>query len=254
MSRTAREKSPIGIYSIKLKSQRYSFSKEDHELFLRCLTAYEGYSILSYLLTKSFLVFIVKEDTLTLEKIMRKVMVKFVCAYKKAHAIDTPIFQERFHSHPAQTMEDVYGMIGKTVNLTPLPMHSELVTSTQSLENDPYIDQRFYDENFASVEDFQEKCHAEIDAEKIARKLSDEELSEFLRVMYQVDPKDLPKMPKKKVVSILAGVMGFTKASARQIARISTLPVRWLWKTKKELTVEKKPKQKKNEWKVTQYE
>ena len=34
MARKAREKSPVGIYSIQIKSSLYPFIKEDHILFI----------------------------------------------------------------------------------------------------------------------------------------------------------------------------------------------------------------------------
>ena len=54
MARKAREKSPVGIYSIQIKSSLYPFIKEDHILFMNTLTAYEGYAILSYFLSSNF--------------------------------------------------------------------------------------------------------------------------------------------------------------------------------------------------------
>ena len=248
MARKAREKSPIGVYSVKLKSNLYSFSREDHELFLRCLTAYEGYSVLSYLLTRSFFTFIIKEEGLTLEQIMRKVTVKFVCAYKKAHNIDTSVFQDRFSSSPAYTLQDVYSMMGKMMNLSPETDRPTSITTVQNWEMDTYVSQSFFHEHFVSADDFNEKCHAHLNAERVMKKLSDEELAEFLREMYHVEPEDLLKLPKSHVIAILDGVMSISKTSARQIARVSTLPVRWLWKVTKQIAGKAKIK---NEKKVT---
>lgn len=248
MARKAREKSPVGIYSIQIKSSLYPFIKEDHILFMNTLTAYEGYAILSYFLSPNLIAFVIQEKDLTLEQVMRKVMVKFVMAFKKKHDIHTEIFRERYSSAPALSLEDAYGMLGSIQALYKNhEKKKDVITAPFDFKEDPYIDHDFYIEHFSSYEDYDKKIHALNHSSRIKNRLSDEELKELLKVMYQIDPKTMNQLPKNMVMQILGGILNFAKVSARQIARVTTLPVRWLWQVTKQLT---KPQWQKTEKKV----
>lgn len=248
MARKAREKSPIGIYLIQIKSSLYTFTKEDHILFLNSLVEYTGYSILSYFLSPNLFTFIIEEKDLKLEQVMRKVMVKFVMSYKKLHDIHTSVFHDRYYSVPALTKEEAYGMLGNMQDLfNTQEVQKDVVTAPFDFHQDPYIDHDFYHENFISYEDYYQKSHALKMTLRIKSRFTDEELKELLHVMYQVDPKEMNQLSKNTVVQILSGLYKFATISARQIARITTLPVRWLWKVTKQLT---KPQWQKTEKKV----
>lgn len=246
MARKAREKSPVGIYTVRLKSTIYSFTKEDHDLFLRALTSYQGYEVLSYFLSMNTLIFVLKEDELSLEQIMRKITVRFVSAYKKKHQIETAVFQDRYVSYAATSLEDAYGMLGRVNELRKKEEQMEFFTFPKK-ENDPYISHKFFEEHFSSYEEYEEKCCKQ-DTKQMAKRFSDDELKDFLRLVYKVeDAHDLKKMPQNVVIEIISGILKFTSVSARQIARITTLPVRWLWKVTSQL---KKPDWSKKEKQV----
>ncbi len=96
------------------------------------------------------------------------------------------------------------------------------------LEN-PYVDLSFYYANFQSYDEFVSRCQVYTTKNKNRRRLSDEELKQLLETTYKIDIMELYKLPKSKLIRILYDVMKVTKASARQIARITTLPLRFLW-------------------------
>ena len=123
----------------------------------------------------------------------------------------------------------------------------DVITAPFDFKEDPYIDHDFYIEHFSSYEDYDKKIHALNHSSRIKNRLSDEELKELLKVMYQIDPKTMNQLPKNMVMQILGGILNFAKVSARQIARVTTLPVRWLWQVTKQLT---KPQWQKTEKKV----
>ncbi len=235
MARKARAKSSVGYYYIRLKAaDEIEFNHEDGMIFLRCLKHYSGFELLCYLLTSKNFSFVIHEGDLHLEQMMRKVLGKFIRAYKKEHSAIQEIFKDRYYSEPADNIEQVFSFIGKIHNLGD-SFHSLLCSMPDYLEN-PYVDRTFYHRYCQGIDDFQARCQAYIMKNKNHRRLSDEELKTLLEKTYQISIMEIYKLPKSKLIRILDEVMRVTKVSARQIARITTLPLRFLWDLGKRIT------------------
>jgi len=61
------------------------------------------------------------------------------------------------------------------------------------------------------------------------RKFDDEEISDYIYTRYNIKATEVHNLTKEKLQDLLVDIMSVTKASARQIARITTLPLRLLW-------------------------
>ncbi len=238
MARKAREISPIGYYSIRLRTDTCQFSQEDRMLMLDTLEANSDIcGVLAYLLLPTIMCFVIKVYDVNISTLMRKVLAKYIVSYKKVHE-NTPkeIFKDRFISSAAHEVKDVFSYIGKLHNLGYLGDIS--ISSCSNYFYNVYIDLSFFNEYCSSKEEFARKCNL-INYEAITRKVSDEDIKNYLTNVYKVSVDNIKNMPKNTIVEMLTGVVEFTDASSAQIKRITKLPVNFLHKTKKEIIISK---------------
>lgn len=238
MARKARELSPLGYYSIRLRTDTCQFNQEDRMLMLDTLRSNsEICEVLSYLLLPTIMCFVVKAKDFNISTLMRKVLGKFIVEYKKNHA-DAPkeIFKDRFISSAAHDIKDVFSFIGKLHNLGYLGDTS--ICSNGNYFINEYIDLSFFNEHCDSKEEFARKCNL-INYDSIVRKVSDEDIKNYLTNVYKVNADNIRNMPKNMIIEMLTGVVHFTDASAQQMKRITKLPVNFIHKTKKEILIKR---------------
>ena len=101
-----------------------------------------------------------------------------------------------------------------------------------------YIDLSFFNEHCDSKEEFARKCNL-INYDSIVRKVSDEDIKNYLTNVYKVNADNIRNMPKNMIIEMLTGVVHFTDASAQQMKRITKLPVNFILKTKKEILIKR---------------
>ena len=238
MARKAREISPIGYYSIRLRSDTCKFTQDDRMLLLDTFESNSDIcGVLSYLLTPSILCVVVRVYDTNISTLMRKVLGKYIVQYKKAH-IDAPkeIFKDRFISSAAHEIKDVFSYIGKLHNLGYLGDIS--VSSCSNYFYNIYIDLSFFNTYCKTKEEFARICNL-VHYDSIVRKVSDEDIKEYITHVYKVNSDNIKNMPQQMVVEMLTGVVEFTDATALQMKRITKLPFAFLQKAKKEIMLKK---------------
>lgn len=226
MARKARQKSELGIYMVNLKSiDEVSFDSSDKTSFLN-IFAQDKVALLAYtLLDKSF-VLVIKETDNTLDNILRNATIKFVKQYNKSHSRKGKIFYGRYISFPANNADEVWQLVA---NVHYIEKTSEnAISSVNDYFHNKYIGSGFALERFGSEEAFMQSCGGEsVDDQKI--KLNDDELRDYIVKTFQIQPHKLSQMPQSLVEKVMSQILRATKASVRQIARISALPLRYLW-------------------------
>ncbi len=238
MARKARLLSDINSYTILLKADStIQFNSHDKQLFLETVQKYSpvlNYKFLAYNLTDNILSFILFDCKTSLETTMRKIVVSFVSKFNLYHNRSGKIFKDRFTSLPANTTQEVWDMVYNIHNLN----NSEF-NSSNNYFNNPYINSDYAKEFFGSLDNFNNSFNKTNNSEKlkalvVKNKLQDAELINF--ITNEIMPiEDLKNLEQGKLKKLLLKIIQKTSASARQIARVTSLPLRMLWKlTKKQ--------------------
>lgn len=234
MSRKARIKSPIGYYYISLKLNKdVHMIKESAISFLECLTFYKGYGVLAYAIEVNNISFIIHEKELSLHIIMCKVLRKFSHIFHQNNQSIDNIFRDRFYSEPLESVEHVFACIGRVHNSY---SYQTLLNSKTDYFHDPYIDLTFYEMSSMEQEAFLLSTKSSKKEIKITSKLTDDELKRLLESTYDMPIVEMVKLPRSKLIIIIEEFMKISKVSARQLGRVTTLPLRMLWDIARRIT------------------
>lgn len=232
MARKAREKSVLGIYMVSLKSvEDVRFGADDKENFLNILLTNNTF-LLGYTLLDDTFFMVIKEDTRSLDVILRQVTIKFVKKFNKAHGRSGKIFAGRYVSYPAQDMEQVWRFVAEVHSVARLA--NSPITSREVYFENKYIKSAYTLFFFDKKSDFFAKCcNTEVEATPV--KMSDEQVANYIINTFQVQPHSISKMPESLMQKVVMQTFEVTKASARQIGRITALPLRLLWDVAKKM-------------------
>ena len=232
MARKAREKSEIGIYMVNIKSVgEVEFDTEDMVNFLNILYKNDTF-LLSYTMLNNSFLFVIKEDDRTIDTIIRKAVIKFVRKYNKAHNREGKVFAGRFASYASHTMQDVWKFIGNVHTMA--RFHTDSLSSNKDYFENKYIRSEYSLRFFDSRADFYNTCSTNADLENNL-KLSDEEIANYIVNTFRIQPHNISALPDSIIENTIVDVFKVTKASARQLARITSLPLRMLWGVAKKL-------------------
>lgn len=217
---------------VYLKSvEGVTFDTLDKTTFLDILVQNNTF-LLSYTLLNNAFLFVVKETENPLDVIIRTQTIKFAKWFNKLHDRSGKIFDGRYASYPAHTMEDVWQLI---VNVhTVAEVNAETVSSNQDYFENQFVKTGYPLNFFKTKTAFLEHC-AQLKQTKQAIKMSDQEITNYIINTFNIQPENLKNMPKGFMNKALSQIFSVTKASARQIAKICTLPLRMLWSLAKSL-------------------
>lgn len=217
---------------VYLKSvEGVTFDALDKTTFLDILVQNNTF-LLSYTLLNNAFLFVVKETENPLDVIIRTQTIKFAKWFNKLHDRSGKIFDGRYASYPAHTMEDVWQLI---VNVhTVAEVNAETVSSNQDYFENQFVKTGYPLNFFKTKSAFLEHCEL-LKQNKQAIKMSDQEITNYIINTFNIQPENLKNMPKGFMNKALSQIFSVTKASARQIAKICTLPLRMLWGLAKSL-------------------
>ena len=239
MARKARILSPINSYTIMLKAyDDVSFNEHDFQLFLETVNNYSqilNYKFLAYNLSEKVLTFVLYDCDTALDIIMRKICVSYVKKYNLYNLRQGKVFKDRFLSVPAQTIKDVWDMVYDVHSL------NDNVNSKHDYFFNKYLSlntvKQFYgtEKNFINAVINRNASNEPLILTKVLnnKKMADYELASYITKQFNLNPADLKALPEKKLTLIINEIVSKTKASARQIARITSLPLRKLWQVTK---------------------
>ncbi len=237
MARKARKPSLIGIYTVVLRGKNDIFeSNKNKQMLFSCLDSKitAGISILAYAVGKKDAYFVVKENEKTLSDFMRRLSVKFASAFNKYNLHFGKVFHDRYLSEPLNNVTEVLDAIKNIHNLETnklLTGKNEYVSSFNDYFNNCLIDCSYVIKNISEKEFY--SIHNSSQNKDISKvklgKLNDEQVADYIYRKYNIKASDINKLSKNKVSSIVQDVVLVTKASARQLGRITALPLRLLW-------------------------
>ena len=232
MARKAREKSKLGIYMVSLKSvDGVVFDQNDKMNFLNIMLGNDTF-LLGYTLLDDTFLFVLKEDARSLDVLLRQATIKFVKKYNKAHDRQGKIFAGRYVSYPAQEMGQVWDFISETHSVATLCKTA--MTSRENYFENRYIKSAYTLFFFDKKSEFFNKCcSSAVESSQI--KMNDEQIANYIIDTFKVQPHNICKMPESILQNVLLQTFEVTKASARQIGRITSLPLRMLWNVAKKL-------------------
>lgn len=241
MARKAREKSELGIYLVNLKGvEDVAFNNDDKINFLNILYKNKT-NLLGYTLLNNSFLFVVKEDDRTLDTLLRTSIIKYVKKFNKKYDRQGKVFQGRYISFAAHTMIEVWNFVANVHKLAFI--NSESISSSNNYFENNYVNSNYSLKFFDSKADFIDTCN-NINTSASSVKLSDEEIKNYIIKTFQIHPHNISKMPETLIDSTLSEIFKVTKASARQIARITSLPLRLLWNIAKRFKPKSKSKMK----------
>ncbi len=218
-----------------------SFSAQDKADFLNILVQ-ENTFLLSYTLLNNSFLFVLRETDRPVDELLRNVIIKFAKRYNKLHSRKGKIFSGRYASFASHSMDDVWKLISNTHSVSKI--NANAVSSSENYFEDNYIKTGYVLNFFKTKSQFFEMCSGEA-AENANIKMSDQEVADYIQKTFSVEPKNLSQMPSNVFEQALQQIFNATKASVRQIARVSSLPLRMLWELAKKLKPHKKPTEQK---------
>ena len=239
MARKARVISSINSYTIILKANDgVSFCNHDLIMFLETVSKYSkilDYKFLAYDLNSKFLTFVLYNCNTAIDTVMRKICVSFVNKFNLFNNHKGKVFKNRYLSIPAENIKQVWDMVYDVNNL------NSDINSKQNVFTTPFLSvktlKQYYltEQNFVNTVINTDKNNKPIVLNRVVanKKFDDNELYSFICNNYNLNPAELKNLPESKLRKIITEIVVATKASARQIARISSLPLRLLWKVTK---------------------
>ena len=233
MSREGRKYSELGTYTIVLRSKG-AFEK-GKALFFDVLRKYRGQynmKVLAYAINNNDAYLIINEGELGISDLIKKITLSFVNKFKKKFQKFNSVFHGRYLSEPLNTNEEILDAIVKVNNLVDDELNKNpFTTSRDKYFKNPDIDSDIIKSNI------NKRKFVKLHKSKLVKgetpmtigKLSDNEVAEFIYSKYGIKATEVNKIKKSKLDKILIEIVDATKASARQISRITKLSLRYLW-------------------------
>lgn len=246
MPRVARRKSESGIYHVVLRGinrQTIFADDEDNEKFMHVLSdckKISGYKLFAFCLMGNHVHLLIKEVGESLEKIFKRIGVRYVSWYNRKYERSGHLFQDRFRSEPVDN--DGYFL---TV-LRYIHQNPQKAGLCKSIDKHKWSSYREYlgkkgitDIDFALTiirrEEFIEYMSLEnqdksLESEVLKKRLTDAELTKIIIESYSVKPIMVQNEPKERAGKLLREIMNLEGVSARQLSRITGISANVLWK------------------------
>ena len=234
MARAARVYSKLNIYTIVLRGKADVFSSPSRKSMFLCSVAdhKQDVSIYAYAITNTDAYMVVSLHDQTISQFVKRITVSFARKYNLRYGIGN-VFYDRYLSSALEDSDSVLTNI-KNVNNIALGDNAGrgYISSYTDYFNDAIIDTSFVlshpEFNIKTVDDNLENM-------LYTRKLSDYEVADYIYSKYKIRANEMRNLSKDTLTNILSELMRVTKVSARQVARVTTVPVRFIWALKKKI-------------------
>ena len=232
MARKARELSIINSYAICFNAKDgVVFSNQDKLNFLHYINEIkkDSFELLAYNLKDKAFYLVAFDIKMNIDILLRKICVKFAKKYNLAYRRTGKVFGDRASTTPAQNYDEVFSLVLRVHELNNL--QPTKYCSFKKYFEDEFIDKDFILERFGSSEEFYKfsKDKNNMSTESLQKKLTDNELEQYIQDTYKLDGKEVKDLSKNKLNKLISNIVAITKASARQISRVTTIPLRYLW-------------------------
>jgi len=231
MARKARKTSSIGIYTVVLRGKVDCFKDASlKSTFLCSVYKYVNMnqcSLLSYAISNRDCYMVVHEKEDTLSNFIRCCTSLFARLYNKNHS--GKVFHDRYLSEPLGNDVQVIDAIKQICNMDSL--NREYLTCKENYFDDMFVDSSFVMNRFSKREWKKElEKPAPQNSYKISvGKLTDKQVADYILQKYNIKVTQISNINKSLLIQMLKEVVSVTKVSARQLGRITSLPLRFLW-------------------------
>lgn len=232
MARKARKTSSIGIYTVVLRGKVDCFKDASlKSAFLCSVYKYASAnqcSLLAYAISNKDCYMVVQEKEDTLSNFIRRSTSLFARLYNKNNYAGK-VFHDRYLSEPLENENQAIDAIKQILNMDSL--NDEYLTSRENYFDDMFVDSSFVANRFSKKEWKKEITKpAPQNSYKISvGKLTDKQVADYILQKYNIKVTQISKINKNLLTQILKEVVSVTKVSARQLGRITSLPLRFLW-------------------------
>lgn len=231
MARKARKASSIGMYTVVLRGKVDCFDDVSLKSAFLCsvykYTSQNQCSLLAYAISNKDCYMVVREKEDTLSNFIRRCTSLFARLYNKNHS--GKVFYDRYLSEPLESDDQVIDGIKQIHNMDLL--NSEYLTSKENYFDDMFVDSTYVLERYSKREWKKEMAKQPFqNSYKISvGKLTDKQVADYILQKYNIKVTQISKINKSLLTQIIKEVAAVTKASARQLGRITSLPLRFLW-------------------------
>lgn len=238
MARQKREKSESGLYTVILRTRHMCFKDENlKDVFFTSLNTAKQKDdtlVLAYGVGNKDAYLVVKEGELGLSAFVKRLCLSFVKRYKQIKKNSGNIFYDRYLSEPILNETEMINAIVRINELkyknSPKGEPLNFVTSFDNYFSDPLINSD-YVLKYIGRDEFNER-HNDCGGTKkfmIMEKLTDKQVADYIYYTYNIKASEINKINKPLLNEILNNVVKITKASARQIGRVTKISLRYLW-------------------------
>ena len=239
MARKKRKTSEIGVYTVVLRTKNLCFKNDDAKhLFFAALKnslKKDGAVLYAYAVGNKDAYLIVKEGENGLASFVKRLCLSFVYKYKKFVKTVNSVFYDRYLSEPIDNNEQLVDAVVRVNNLNKKTdaNGNKLNFETSGVN---YFENRLVNVNEMLKIVDKSKLEAMLNSELqekqkfvVVEKLSDREVADYIFYTYGIKASEISKISKPLLNDILVNVGKITKASARQIGRITKISLRYLW-------------------------
>lgn len=233
MSRQARQTSSLGAYTVVLRGKTDCFkTAELQNTFLCCLYKYTSTdlcSVFAYAFSNKDCYLVVQEKNGSLSDFMRLSSGLFARLYNKNNVHIGKVFFDRYLSEPINSNDDIVTAIKQVLKLDVVDTYT---SCKSNYFKNMFVDSSFVKERYSKLQWRQElrKPIEKANYKISVGKLTDEQVSAYILQKHNIKVTQINKLNPNLLESILREVVDVTKVSARQLARITSLPLRFLWK------------------------
>lgn len=238
MSRKKRIASKTGFYTVILRTKKLCFKENDakHIFFdvLRVVLSKDETKVFAYGVGNKDAYLVVKESGNGLGGFVKKLCISFTHRYKKINKSMSGVFYDRYLSEPIESegemLDAVVGVHALKWKLSPSGKPLNFVTSFENyFENDIVASEEML--QFVSKDGFL-ALHSRDEKKPqfaVVGKLTDKQVSDYIYHTYNIKASEINKISEPILNEILLNVVKITKASARQIGRVTKISLRYLW-------------------------
>lgn len=239
MARIARKISQLNIYTIVLRGRTEIFKGfKRKQMFFDTLLKYkELVKMYAYAVTNKDAYLVVEVPDGNIGGYVKKISISFARKYNTNIINFGKLFNDRYLSEALNTEAEVLNAI-KNVNLiVKNTTVKNVVSSYSDYFSDALIDNSYVINNLQVDfgEYHKDKVAIATGNTIISHKYSDAEVANYIYDKYHIKATDINRLSKEKKENILTEIIKVTSASARQIYRITSVPLRFVWNLGKKI-------------------
>ena len=232
MARKARKTSSIGMYTVVLRGKVDCFNDTSLKTAFLCsvykYASLNQCSLLAYAISNKDCYMVISEKEDTLSNFIRRITSLFAKLYNKKNYVGK-VFHDRYLSEPLENDTQVIDAIKQICLMDNI--NNEYLTCQENYFDDMFVDSSFVTSKYSKREWKKEltKPTPQNSYKISVGKYTDKQVADYILQKYNIKVTQISKINKNLLAQILKEVVSVTKVSARQLGRVTSLPLRFLW-------------------------